>query len=248
MRFLPALHTYVSVCSCLCVRVCKQAPVFPGKRVISVFCPHICTRVCPHPHPPERAVPVAAEVPDAEVVGHDDDEVGPRGVAGTTHAHAEQEEEREGLEQRHRPRGRASVQACGCVNLHTRVREMPVEHARHACLCHVCKERSHVTCVPSCVFTSFLLTSHAPVSLSHSGLRSRWAPHLGLRRSPTIPPSPPAPGTPPPPAGYVRVRRRRLSVRSRGRRGRGSGARAGVRALIDRLLGAPRDRPLPPEP
>lgn len=59
--------------------------------------------------PPERAVPVAAEVPNAEVVGHDEDKVGPRGVACAAHAaHAEQhqqEEESEGRGRRHRPGG-----------------------------------------------------------------------------------------------------------------------------------------------
>lgn len=55
---------------------------------------------------PECAVPVAAEVPNAEVVGHDEDEVGPRGVACTAHAEQQQqEEESEGRGRRHRPGG-----------------------------------------------------------------------------------------------------------------------------------------------
>lgn len=68
----------------------------------------------PGPRAPERRVPVAAGVPDAEVVGHDEHEVGPgRGGVRACARHAEQEQQRrEEGEGRHRPAGRAGRGAC----------------------------------------------------------------------------------------------------------------------------------------
>lgn len=50
--------------------------------------------------------------------------------------------------------------------------------------------------IPAYITRTHVTQTYAPVSLSHSALRSRWAPQLGLHRSPTIPPPPPAPGAP----------------------------------------------------